>query len=183
MKLFPSQLVLSAVIALLLIHMKPTLAASNVCSTGIYAVLAPLNNYPPAQAFCSAKYPQKRTNGKATTTKITTTKITTTTSRTTTSQDAKASLFSQLVSELGSVASTFCSCILPHKTVRGFRSHTAQAKSNGRQTTTTTTTTAPTTTTTTVSYDDHQAFILENTNNHTFPRRRPAQQQQYQAAQ
>ena len=34
-------------------------AATNVCSSGIYAVLAPLSNYAPAQSFCSAHVPRQ----------------------------------------------------------------------------------------------------------------------------
>ncbi|OAP63535.1 hypothetical protein AYL99_02762 [Fonsecaea erecta] len=34
-----------------------TTAASNVCHSGIYALLAPLAGYPPAQSYCSAHYP------------------------------------------------------------------------------------------------------------------------------
>lgn len=136
-------------------YVAPVLAADNVCSTGIYATLAPLAAYAPAQAFCSAKFPAvivtvtasvyaprgkrsqvptttSNTNAKksttttkpstTTTTKITTTTkpATTTTTKTTTttnSQDPKSSLLSLLSAQAYNVASTFCSCINPPKTV------------------------------------------------------------------
>lgn len=138
----PISLLLVAALAFTLPHMLTVAASSSVCSTGIYALLAPLKNYPPAEAFCAAKYHRKRhyttvkttTKSTTTTTKhtttttkpsttTTTTKPSTTTTKPSTStttkptNDPQASLYSQLVSEASAVISTFCSCILPPKTV------------------------------------------------------------------
>lgn len=58
------------------------LAAGSVCSNGIYAVLAPLSNYPPAQSYCASRYPASTVTVSkrapvATTTAKTTAKATT----------------------------------------------------------------------------------------------------------
>ncbi|ETI24337.1 hypothetical protein G647_03706 [Cladophialophora carrionii CBS 160.54] len=103
-------------------------ADAGACDSGINAVAVPLlKAYPPAQSFCSAKYPLptstvtakvKRQNGRSTsttTTKSTTTKPalnpTTTPKTTTTTKDAQASQWSSILSQAGAAISTFCSCI------------------------------------------------------------------------
>ncbi|KIW82781.1 hypothetical protein Z517_02024 [Fonsecaea pedrosoi CBS 271.37] len=146
-----------------------TLATAGACNSGINAIAVPLlKGYPPAQSFCSAKYPQPvvsvtfkdkrgyiRTSSTTTTTRhsssttTTTTRLpstTPTTSRSaTTTQDAKASQWSVLVSEAGAALSTFCSCIETPST------KTVTPMTTTTTTTTTTTSTIPTTTTSTLA--------------------------------
>ncbi|KIW68300.1 hypothetical protein PV04_04255 [Phialophora macrospora] len=139
-------------ISLLVILPVAALAEAGACTSGINAVAVPLlKGYPPAQSFCSAKYPLqpstvtvkiKRRNGRTTsttTTKPTTTKPpsttpTTTLRTTTTTQDAKASQWSVILSQASAAISTFCSCI-----------ETPITKTVTPTTTTTTTTTTSTT--------------------------------------
>lgn len=110
--------------------------ASSVCSSGIYALLSPLDTYPPAESFCASKYPgtvtvtvtqsatmqkiRRATSSAATTTgkgkgtttsKKSTTTASTTSKVTTSSVNAKASIFSSLQSQASAVVSTFCSCV------------------------------------------------------------------------
>lgn len=112
-------------------------ASGSVCSSGIYAALAPLDNYAPAVSYCQGQADKvtvtvtanaaklrrrtpKTTTTTTTTTKpakgSTTTKATTattakTTSKTTTSStNAKASAWSSLIQQAQSVVATFCSC-------------------------------------------------------------------------
>ncbi len=93
--------------ALLALLVAPSLGAGSVCTSGIYGLLAPLANYPPAEAYCSSHDPQvvttivKRhphphpqystTTKPSTTTKSTsTTKAPTTTSSSTTKSSTTA---------------------------------------------------------------------------------------------
>lgn len=102
--------------------------ADSVCSSGLYAALAPLDTYPPAVTYCQGqagkatvtvtktaatakvkRVPATTSNTQATAnTKATATTLKTST--TTTGKDAKASAWSSLVAQAKSVIATFCSC-------------------------------------------------------------------------
>jgi hypothetical protein len=99
-------------VALALVPRVPTSESSNVCKSDIYAKLAPLKYYAPAQSFCSKKYlniatvtankvkrsipPATTTTTRTTTTTTTpTTTTTTTTSTTTTSTRTSTSTTSK----------------------------------------------------------------------------------------
>lgn len=102
-------------------------SANSACSSGLYAALAPLDNYPPAVSYCKAQAGKATVIVSATAKKIrriprttsatssgptastasgTTLKTTTTSS----SKDAKASSWSSLVAQAKQVVATFCSC-------------------------------------------------------------------------
>jgi hypothetical protein len=73
-------------------------SSNTVCKSGIYAGLAPLASYAPAQAFCASKYPQtatvdagkKRRTAPTTTTKATTKSTSQSTTKTTTKTTTKS---------------------------------------------------------------------------------------------
>lgn len=105
--------------------------ADSVCSSGLYAALAPLDTYAPAVSYCQGqadkttvtvtatvtavakREPATTANAKTTATTAST-KTTATTLKTiattTSSNDAKASAWSSLVAQAKSVIATFCSC-------------------------------------------------------------------------
>lgn len=96
-------------------------ADSSVCSSGIYAALAPLDNYAPAVSYCQGQAGKatvtvtvsanaKRQPATATTATSGVTASTLKTSTTKTATDAKAASWSSLVAQAKSVVATFCSC-------------------------------------------------------------------------
>lgn len=110
-------------LAILSFKIPETLAAGSVCSSGIYAALAPLETYAPAVNYCqgqankvavtttvTASPKAKRVPVTTGGTKITTTSATTLKTSTTSSKDAKASSWSSLVAQASAVVATFCSC-------------------------------------------------------------------------
>jgi hypothetical protein len=56
--------------ALALVPRVPTSGSSDVCKNGLYAKLAPLKYYEPAQSFCNKEYPNTVTVTATTTTNI-----------------------------------------------------------------------------------------------------------------
>lgn len=108
----------------------PPIVADSVCSTGLYAALAPLETYPPAVSYCqgqagkvtvtvtasAAQRLRKRASKSSATSSATSanTKTTATTpvktSTTSTTENAKASAWSSLVAQAKQVVATFCSC-------------------------------------------------------------------------
>ena len=127
--------------------------SKNVCSSGFYKDLATLSTYPPAQSYCSAKYPPQTVTVTVKQTTITKRDKNDkgTSSKTGSSKSSKADTgtnanWSKVIQQASAVVRTFCSCILSTPTSTVFSTTS----------TTTTTTTTPlittTTTTTTVSY-------------------------------
>jgi hypothetical protein len=105
-------------------------APGSVCSNGVYRNLLFLSAYPPAESFCSARYPQPKvtvtvtahrhrmrgTSELPTTTSTTSTTSTTTTSTTPTCTGTCAQ-WSSWENAAGAALSTFCSCIEHPQTV------------------------------------------------------------------
>jgi hypothetical protein len=100
-----------------LVLLMPTAwAAGSVCSSGIYALLAPLGGYPPAQSYCLSHFAPRTvtktfTAPGSTSTATTTDVIPPAKRHVAAAKDPQASLFSLLVAEADEIVSTFCSCI------------------------------------------------------------------------
>lgn len=62
-----------------------SVGAGSICSTGLHAVLAPLKNYAPAEAYCSWKYPLTPVTAASTGPRSTFTSVITSITTTTTS--------------------------------------------------------------------------------------------------
>lgn len=121
MKIFPALLTLASFAS----YFQP-IVADNVCSSGLYAALAPLYNSVPAVNYCkgqvdkvmvtatAARKVRKRAPKSSTITTSSPTKKTSTTtpvkiSTTKTATDAKPSSWSSLVAQAKEVVATFCS--------------------------------------------------------------------------
>lgn len=113
-------------IAIFAIQALRVAASGSVCSSGIYAALAPLDDFPPAVTYCRGQankvtvtatttvtstvaIAQKR--AKTTSASSKSTKNTATTLKTATSTaNAKAAQWSSLVAQAEGIVATFCSC-------------------------------------------------------------------------
>jgi hypothetical protein len=92
----------------------PAAAAGDVCKTGIYAKLAPLASYAPAQSFCAKKYPKTTTitvAAKVERTAATTTKPTSTTTKPPSTTTAKTTTARTTTSAQCDLACLFSSAI------------------------------------------------------------------------
>lgn len=91
------------------------IVAEGVCSSGLYAALAPLETYAPAVSYCQGEAAKVtvtvtaalRMRKRAIKTTATTSVKT---SATSTAKDAKAFSWSSLVAQAKQVVATFCSC-------------------------------------------------------------------------
>ena len=102
-------------------------APDNVCSNGLYKEFVKLSTYPPAQSFCSSRYPPKTTitvtvtgvkllkrassSQKSSIIRLSTQKSTSIQKSSTKGDPGENAVWSSLIAKAGAVVSTLCSCI------------------------------------------------------------------------